>query len=671
MTMPQNQNPRRPFRRPHGKLLLAFALLCVGPLIEAVVNPSLQPYHIFGRYDTVLSLTITAVDHERHTAECTVLTIFKGDFAPKKVTISAIADAVGSAFASLAKPGTTVVAFVGQKSGRQKDAQGKILLYLGGRGRWQVGRGDHSDASRWTWSEDLNPQDAADGVAMLGTFNGKAERLAEMMADSAKGRAFFPATPYVQFQQDMVVATLAKPITGVAIHDLNGDGKADLYACSEAGNRAYLQTGPTTFSDATDELGLAGVVSPSVSIADANADGVPDLLAGGVLYMGNRSGAAAGVRYGKSVLIPPEAAARLKLSAFVEINGDGYPDIVVSQVRGGLHVYLNPGAKGGPFVDATTALGLDAVACGAGQTGFFTPGDWDGDHRTDIFYAVGQGLLLVQGKDGRFAPMAHGLEYSFLTDGENTGMTGGGCFASLWRAGASDLVFASEGGVNWVGNVDGKARDLIYFGNEINVGAHGLLASIAEDLSGDGDVDVYSINGQSFKNTIHINRGYGSFTTPTNYKHDVFSGPAHESGAGGVAAGDVNGDGLNDLLLGGSTGDLTLLINQTPSGRAVTEGATSQEQILAGTSMLTAVISGKIGVIGAEVTLADADGIVVGRRVIGANVATGCQGPDTVNLAVRWLGSYVLNVRYSDGTSKSWPLTFDKVGRQIVPAARD
>jgi len=663
--MPQHRNAIRPL----GKLALALALLCVGIVVQAVVNPSLQPYHIFDRYDAVLSLTISAVDAEKQTAELTVLRTFKGEFAAKKVTIAVTTEAAGSAFAFLAKPGTTVVAFVGQKTSRQKDAQGKILLYLGGRGRWQVGRCDAVDPSRWTWSEDLNPLEAADGVAMLGTFNGQPERLAEMMADSAKGRAYFPSVPYVQFKEDLVVATLAKPVKGVAICDLNGDGKPDLYACSDAGNRAFVQTGPATFIDATAALGLDGVSSPSVSLADVNADGVRDLLAGGALYLGAKT--AAGVKYATSELVPKEATAKLKLSAFVEINGDGYPDIVVSQVGGGLHAYLNPGAQGGPFVDATKALGLDAVACGAGQTGFFTPGDWDGDHRTDLFYAVGKGLLLVQGKDGRFAPLAHGLEYSFLTDGESTAMTGGGCFASLWRAGSSDLVFATEGGVNWVGNVDGKARDLIYFGNEINVGAHGLLASIAEDLSGDGDVDVYSINGQEFKNTIHINRGYGSFTTPTNYKPDVFSGPAHEAGAGGVAAGDVNGDGLNDLLLGGSTGALTLLINQTPTGRAVTEGATSQEQILAGTSMLTAVIGGKLGVIGAEVTLSDADGVVVGRRVIGANVATGCQGPDTVNLAVRWLGAYRLHVRYADGTAKDWPITFNRSGRQIVQATRD
>ena len=56
-------------------------------------------------------------------------------------------------------------------------------------------------------------------------------------------------------------------------------------------------------------------------------------------------------------------------SLFAAVSPERYPDIVISKINGGLHAYLNPGTKPGPYTDATTGLGLDAPACGAGLTG--------------------------------------------------------------------------------------------------------------------------------------------------------------------------------------------------------------------------------------------------------------------------------------------------------------
>ena len=42
-------------------------------------------------------------------------------------------------------------------------------------------------------------------------------------------------------------------------------------------------------------------------------------------------------------------------------------------------------------------------------------------------------------------------------------------------------------------------------------------------------------------------------------------------------------------------------------------------------------------------------GNTVLRRTVGAQVLTGCRGPDTVNLAVREPGDYTLRVRFADG----------------------
>jgi hypothetical protein len=60
---------------------------------------------------------------------------------------------------------------------------------------------------------------------MFGTFNGSEDRLAEMMDDKAAGRCFFPAHPFEQFRPDVVIDRFGKPIRGVALYDLDGDGR--------------------------------------------------------------------------------------------------------------------------------------------------------------------------------------------------------------------------------------------------------------------------------------------------------------------------------------------------------------------------------------------------------------------------------------------------------------
>jgi hypothetical protein len=92
-----------------------------------------------------------------------------------------------------------------------------------------------------------------------------------------------------------------------------------------------------------------------------------------------------------------------------------------------------------------------------------------------------------------------------------------------------------------------------------------------------------------------------------------------------LAAGDVDGDGVADLLLGGVDG---------------------------------------------SVTLADAQGRIVGRRDLGNNVCTGCCGPTTVNLAVREPGQYVLGVCFSDGHERKWPADLREQKRLFLEADR-
>ena len=466
--------------------LLAVLLGILAPAARApaMVNPTLQPLTLFKQYNIVLGLRVVSIDVDAKLVKLSVLECCKGQVPGKNVSVSLANEQVVAASGALLWEGETVVAFIGTK---RRGHEGDLLLYAGS-GQWQHGVLEKADDfSRWRWEEDLRQR-------MFGTFNGPADRLLEMMVDARDGRYFFPALPFSKFKKAILIDRFNEPVRGVAMYDLDGDGRPDVYACAAGGNRAYVQVAPLRFEDRTEALGLSGVASPSISIADVNGDGVPDLLAGGVICVGSGTKER---RFSKTTLLPPEAQKNLKCSAFVDINGDGYPDVVVSRRDRGLAAYLNPGKRGGALLDATASLGLAEKGCGNDGDGFFAAGDFNGDGRIDLFYAIGNGVLLLQGNDGRFQPAPHDMEHDLDLKGDGKGLGGTACFAPLWRPDAMDMVFSTEAGVHLLGNVNGKIKELTEYGNEITETSFRQLPRVAEDLNADGNVDVFVVSRQN------------------------------------------------------------------------------------------------------------------------------------------------------------------------------
>ncbi len=622
--------------------LVIMCLLGAPRRSEALVDPSLQPADLLERHAIVLVLKVTAIDEETRTITLDVVDRPKGKFEPRQVSMSVADDGPLEAFATVIAPGQTLVAFLGAKH----RGAAEVLMYLAD-GHWGKAVPDNAGKGQWQWTQNMDPTGES---SMFGTFNGQGQRLAEMMHDVVGGRAFFPARPFVRFADDQQVATLPSPARGLALVDVDGDGRLDIVAVTAEASHILKQTKPGVYEQVTMGPDLAKVGGVSVDVADVNADGKPDLLVGGVLLIQHDTG------FVRSEALPAQAAQNVKTASFVDLNADGWPDVLVSRAGQGLAIYLHRGGKEGTFADATDQSGLGQIPqCQTGNGQVMT-GDWDGDGRVDMFYSIGHGLLLRQDEQGRFAPVLSRLHFDFTTQGQDEGGTGGGCMAPLWHADSTDLIFASQANVNFIINEQGKPFDAGVYGNEITEGGNGLLGVLAEDLNADGRVDVYAVNIGGSANVFYTNRGYGSFMTPHKYDTKLFPGSAHAGGSVSAVAGDLDGDGANDLVLGLADGGVVIMRNQTLASRGKTPKPTLQQHILDETSILTVNVMGPQGVTGATVTLSDEAGKVVAKRVIAGQDMPGSRGPDGLNMAVRDPGKYRVEVTWTDGLKRGWPV---------------
>jgi len=648
------------------RLPVAFVLcLVVTASAHAVINPMLQPSHLADRYLNVLSCRVTAVDTRALTVGLAVQGVSKGDFTAQEIVMSIRDKSLADAILTLQK-GQTIVAYAG-KSRRRHEAD--ILYYVGGGVWYTATMADGAD--KWTVLANADAgRDPSSSEIMFGTFNGKPESLWEMMRDTARKTAYFPAVPLTRFSAKTVVG-FAQPVRGVAIYDVNGDGRPDLLGCSTGGNRLFLQDEKSVFTDRTDAFGLADTKSVSCSFADADGDGDADLLLDGVLYR------LADNKFAKSSDVP--ALEGCLSAAFVEYNGDGYPDVVISRAEAGLSLYVNPGERGGPFEDKTEAAGLGDQATGqadgfddfddfggdddfggeggAGNSGYFEACDWDLDGRTDLIYTAGGGSLLWQNLDGVFEP-------SNMGGRENGSEIGTAAFGTIVRPDSPSAYLVAGDNKMLICEDGGALVDVKGFGNEIQDPVPGLLMAVAEDLNADGTVDLYAASQlRGVSSCFVANRGYGSFMLSEKYRGGkVFPPTVYNKAAWGLATGDVNGDGAVDMLVGQLDGTLSLLINETladrPDKAEISTISDVRKQIQ--TRIVTVRPFADKGMVGCRLTLLNETGKPVTHRWIGTNIGVGCCGPAQFTLAVREPGGYTLQARLGDGSVHRLPLVVNE-----------
>lgn len=609
------------------------------PPARALINPAVQPRLLYDMYTSVFTAQVESSNSAEFTVSLRPVAVAKGTFDPESFTLNAPPEQL-QAILSL-QPGTRIVVFAGRPRARHN-----FIFYVGG-GTWYEGHMDAEDPSQWTLVRNMDEgKGAGSNEIMFGVFNGAVEMLERMVAHLAKNQSYFPAQPFSRFSIQKI-AQLDGPAGGVALFDVNGNARLDILVTSEAGTNVFIQNAAGAFENASEAMGIAGIPATSVGLADVNGNGSIDLLLDGSLFRKHEG------RWEKTSWLPELPA--VKSAAFVELNRDGFPDVLLSMEGGGLRAFLNPfgeNTDAESFKEVSGEMGLTDEESGAHASGYFVAGDFSGNGHTDIFFLAGSGYILLGGESEdslRMEPVHLGFEEEHVY--------GTATMAPFTLPNVKGALVLVDDSKRLLVTDEDVYAEITAYGNEIQDDIAGLFSVLAEDLNADGTLDLYAANHRpGSQGFFCTNRGYGSFMLEEKYANTPpIPVEAYTLPARGLAAGDVNGDGANDLLISGLDGTVWLLINEVLTDRPLLADVSTraEQRTQIETRLLTVQFGGGPGIVGAKIHLLNEAGELVAAREIGGNTNIGSTGPQQVVLAARVPGPHTLRVLFSNGTKHS------------------
>lgn len=281
----------------------------------------------------------------------------------------------------------------------------------------------------------------------------------------------------------------------------------------------------------------------SVALVDLNGDGILDLVVVG----GSSNSVSTFLGKGDGTFTPgpnsPRATdASLSIAVAVgDFNGDGKPDVVASDLPGGLTGLFNglTGSVGGN-VSFLAGLGTGGLAThndsgtGANFPAALAVGDFNGDGKLDLAVANlndGTVTIMLGNGDGTFS---QGQAYSVGNHPTSVAA------ADFNLDGKLDLAVtdASDDAVSILfGNGDGTFTAA---SNTITVHSR-PVAVVSADFNGDGKPDLAVAGLLSSTVTVLLGDGKGNFTSSNNFP--VGRNP------NALVVGDFNNDGKQDLAV--------------------------------------------------------------------------------------------------------------------------
>jgi hypothetical protein len=309
---------------------------------------------------------------------------------------------------------------------------------------------------------------------------------------------------------------------GTSVADLNGDGNPDMVIANENLNEiaVLLGNGDGTFQPVA-YYPTGGSEPSRVTVGDFNGDGIPDVavseIGGAAVLLGNGDGTFQPYHFFSTGINGGSGSIETG-----DFNGDGKLDLAVVNPDGATVSILLGNGDGTFQTHQDYATGTDPLG--------LVVGDFDDDGKLDLAVSDGSGPVSILLGNGNGTFQKH-VDYPACSSAEEVAS------GDLNGDGAIDLAVTCYG-ANVVsvllGNGNGTFKAAQDFRTEGS--PNGIVIA---DLNGDGRLDVAVANVQSNSVSVLFGKGDGTLESPISYGVGIetFS----------LAVGDFNRDGHPDL----------------------------------------------------------------------------------------------------------------------------
>jgi FG-GAP-like repeat len=287
-------------------------------------------------------------------------------------------------------------------------------------------------------------------------------------------------------------------LSGAAVADFNGDGKPDI---AYRDGTVWLAKADGTYQTTTSwcSTGQPYCQQQAVFAADVNQDGKQDLVVATSNYVWVLLGKGDGTFQAAVNSITGTSSINLYV---VDVNGDGKPDAILNNAGGSIAICLGKG-------DGTFQAAIAGPTVPSGST-LFGVADVNGDHKVDLVEAPCAGTS---------------LQVCVYTG------NGDGTFANVPVVTNTGLQFASVYFTYQLADMDGDGK---------------LDVVLSEFPSGVPGLEPFDPTAQPQGSFLALGKGDGTFASATQIA----------ARGGQLAVGDLNGDGVPDLILTGSGVDV-------------------------------------------------------------------------------------------------------------------